>query len=159
MTTWNGADRVPADHPNYAGRPNTWGQRRSNIILQQADVILALGSRLGLQQTGFNWQEFAPLAKVIQVDIDDGELTKGHPRVDLPIVADAAQLLDAISEISLPDFSQWNLFARSVINSIPLSEAANRVAAPFINSYEFVEALSEASDSDDVIIPCSSGGA
>ena len=159
MTTWNGADRIPADHPNYAGRPNTWGQRRSNIVLQQADVILALGSRLGLQQTGFNWQEFAPLAKVIQVDIDEAELTKGHPHVDLPIVADAARLLDTISTISLPDFSQWNVFVRSVINSIPLSETANRVAAPFINSYEFVEALSEAADSDDVIVPCSSGGA
>jgi acetolactate synthase-1/2/3 large subunit len=159
MTTWNGADRIPADHPNYAGRPNTWGQRRSNIVLQQADVILALGSRLGLQQTGFNWQEFAPLARVIQVDIDEAELTKGHPRVDLPIVADAARLLDTISTISLPDFSQWNVFVRSVINSIPLSETANRVTAPFINSYEFVEALSEAADSDDVIVPCSSGGA
>lgn len=159
MTTWNGADRIPADHPNYAGRPNTWGQRRSNIVLQQADVVLSLGSRLGLQQTGFNWQEFAPLAKVIQVDIDEAELTKGHPHVDLPIVADAAIFLEKISSISLQNFSHWNTFVRSVIDSIPLSEEANVVSAPFINSYEFVEALSEAANSDDVIVPCSSGGA
>src|SRR5207245_5333231 len=46
MTTWNGADRVPASHPLYFGRPNTWGQRSANLLLQQADVLIALGTRL-----------------------------------------------------------------------------------------------------------------
>ena len=85
MTTWNGADRLDTDHPAYFGRPNTWGQRSSNVLLQQADLVIALGTRLGLQQTGFNWQQFAPLAVVAQVDIDEAELTKGHPRVDLAV--------------------------------------------------------------------------
>jgi acetolactate synthase I/II/III large subunit len=64
MTTWNAADRIPADHPHYLGRPNTWGQRSSNILIQEADVLVAVGTRLGLQQTGFNWQEFVPLGKL-----------------------------------------------------------------------------------------------
>ena len=84
MTTFNGADRVDNQIANYFGRPNTWGMRYSNILLQQADVIVALGTRLGMQQTGFNWQEFAPLAHLIQVEIDPSELNKGHPRVDEP---------------------------------------------------------------------------
>ena len=71
-TTWNGADKFPNEHPLYAGRSNTYGMRWSNVVLQQADVLIALGTRLGLQQTGFNWQKFAPVAKVIQVDIDLG---------------------------------------------------------------------------------------
>jgi acetolactate synthase-1/2/3 large subunit len=33
MTTYNGADRVPSEHPLYFGRPNTWGQRYANILL------------------------------------------------------------------------------------------------------------------------------
>ena len=80
MTTWNGADRVPADHPLTWGRPNTWGQRGANLLLQQADLAVALGSRLGLQQTGFAWEHFVPNGRVVQVDIDPAELHKGHPR-------------------------------------------------------------------------------
>jgi acetolactate synthase-1/2/3 large subunit len=79
MTTWNGADRIPSDHPLYFGRPNTWGQRSSNVILQQADLLIAIGTRLGIQQTGFNWQEFLPNGKIVRVEIDRAELDKGHP--------------------------------------------------------------------------------
>ena len=67
MTTWNAADRIPASHPMYWGRPQTQGQRAANLLLQQADLVIALGTRLGLQQTGFSWEEFCPLAEVIQI--------------------------------------------------------------------------------------------
>jgi acetolactate synthase-1/2/3 large subunit len=85
MTTWNGADRVAADDANYFGRPNTWGMRYANVLLQQADLVVAFGTRLGLQQTGFNWQGFAPGANVVQFDIDRAELEKGHPVVFFPV--------------------------------------------------------------------------
>lgn len=159
MTTWNGADRLESDHPLYFGRPNTWGQRSSNIILQQADLVVVLGSRLGLQQTGFNWQGFAPLARVVQVDIDDQELKKGHPRLDLAIHADANDLLSHLSSCPSQSWPEWTSFARDVRASLPLSEDSNLVANPYVNTYDFVEALSNAAGPDDVIIPCSSGGA
>jgi len=159
MTTWNGADRLESDHPLYLGRPNTWGQRSSNIILQQADLVVVLGSRLGLQQTGFNWQAFAPLARVVQVDIDDRELKKGHPRVDLSIHADANDVLNRFTAFPSQSWPEWTDFAREVRALLPLSENSNLVADPYINTYDFVEALSDAADPDDVIIPCSSGGA
>jgi len=79
-TTYNGSDRVDSRSSIYFGRPNTWGMRWANVLLQQADLVVAVGTRLGLQQTGFNWQEFAPVGDVIQVDIDNAELEKGHPR-------------------------------------------------------------------------------
>ena len=89
MTTYNGADRVGGDDRTYLGRPNTWGQRSSNIIIQKADLIVAVGTRLGMQQTGFNWQEFGRDATIVQVETDPQELNKGHPDVDLKIQADA----------------------------------------------------------------------
>ena len=85
MTTWNGADRIDSSHPSYLGRPNTWGQRAANLLVAQADVIVAVGTRLGMQQTGFNWQQFGRNAYVVHVDIDRAELEKGHPKIDLPI--------------------------------------------------------------------------
>ena len=76
MTTWNGADRIDASNPRYLGRPNTWGQRAANLLVAQSDLIIAVGTRLGMQQTGFNWQEFGKNAFVVHVDIDQTELDK-----------------------------------------------------------------------------------
>lgn len=159
MTTWNGSDRISANEEFYCGRPNTWGQRSANIILQQADLIVALGTRLGLQQTGFNWQEFAPLAEIVQVEIDETELQKGHPKVDLVIQGDANTLLLSLVNQDLGNHQQWLGFSQQVRQSIPVSEAINATQAGYFNPYEFILWLSKQCASNDVIIPCSSGGA
>jgi acetolactate synthase-1/2/3 large subunit len=159
MTTWNGADRYSSDHANYAGRPNTWGQRSSNLILQQADLVLALGSRLGLQQTGFNWRAFVPLGEVIQVDLDAAELAKPNPQTALAIEADADAFLEALLAHALGDHSEWLTFAQQVRARLPLSEPCNQTPDGFLNPYDMVEQLSRRCDPADHIVPCSSGGA
>jgi acetolactate synthase-1/2/3 large subunit len=161
MTTWNGIDRIDRADPNYFGRPNTWGQRSANIISQSADVLVALGTRLGLQQTGFNWQEFVPHGKVVQVDIDRAELAKGHPRVDVAIHADADDLLPRLLDglVLDPSVDAWRAFAREVIELLPLSEAANAHADGYLDPFDWVLELSELCTADDVVIPASSGGA
>lgn len=160
MTTWNGADRVAADHPLYFGRPNTWGQRYANVLIQQADLIVAFGTRLGLQQTGFNWREFAPLAKVVQVDIDPAELRKGHPRVDLSVEGDADTYLAALSGRSdYPDWGDWISFCRAVRSRLPVDEPWNETGDGYLNPYSFVVALGRQTGDDDIVVPCSSGGA
>ncbi len=158
QATWNAADRLGADEPLYVGRPNNWGQRGANLVLAQSDCIVALGSRLGLQQTGFNWQEFAPVGRVVQVDIDPAELDKGHPVVDVPIVADANGTLRALSTRRFGDYSEWLAYAREVA-ALPLNDPANETAPGYISPFSFVDDLSGLCVADDVIIPCSSGGA
>jgi acetolactate synthase-1/2/3 large subunit len=159
MLTWNAADRIAADHPLYFGRPNTWGMRYSNILLQQADVLLALGTRLGLQQTGFAWQKFIPYGEVIQVDCDPGELVKGHPHVATSICGDANSVLRAIVTSDAGNHNNWVAFCWEVRNSLPLVEAANRTGEGFLSPYVFVEKLSALTSANDVVIPCSSGSA
>lgn len=159
MTTWNGLDRIGSDHPLYWGRPNTWGQRSSNILLQQSDLVIALGTRLGLQQTGFNWQGFAPLAKVIHVDLDEAELTKGHPRIDLAICADAAEVAGAIDVVSDPKWKDWKEFGAKVLALLPRNESTNTHGTQYLSPFDLVEALSEKLTPTEVIVPCSSGGA
>lgn len=159
MTTWNGADRYASEHSNYAGRPNTWGQRSSNIILQQADLVLAIGSRLGLQQTGFNWQQFVPLGDVIQVDLDAAELAKPNPRLAAGIQADADRFLAALLEHPLGDHHEWLTFSQEVRSLLPLSEHCNTTPEGFLNPYSMVEDLSRLCGAGDHIVPCSSGGA
>jgi len=159
MTTWNGTDRVPADEPLYAGRPNTWGQRSANVILQSADLVVALGTRLGLQQTGFNWQEFAPLARVVQVDLDEAELRKGHPHVELAMQADADDVLRALVEAEHGDLDDWLTFCRRAGELLPLDDPGNETALGYLSPHAFVDALSDVLEPSDVIVPCSSGGA
>jgi acetolactate synthase-1/2/3 large subunit len=159
MTTWNGADRYGSDHTNYFGRPNTWGQRYSNILLQQADLLLAVGTRLGLQQTGFNWQAFLPVGKVIQVDIDSAELEKPNPLKDLAIQADANKFLSDLLKQSLGVHIEWLAFCAKVKAALPVSESCNTTPEGFLNPYDMVADLSRLCGEQDQIVPCSSGGA
>lgn len=160
MCTWNGLDRVPEDHPLFLGRPNTWGQRAANILMQQADLLVALGTRLGLQQTGFNWQQFIPVGKVVQVECDRAELEKGHPRVDLPICGDANLVLRHIATLEdLPSYTAWLDFARGVRDAIPPNDPQNHTGHGFVSPYEFVLSLSALCTPADVVVPCSSGSA
>lgn len=166
-TSWNGADLLDYEHALYFGRPNTWGMRWSNVLLQQADVVVAVGTRLGLQQTGFNWHQFAPLACVIHVDLDINEIEKGHPRVDLAVCADAKKFLSALLPLldarRDEDFRQalvtWRSFGRDVQKLLPLCEPENRGDPAFMDPYSFVVQLSESTSGDDIIVPCSSGAA
>ena len=160
MTTYNGADRVGSDFHLYFGRPNTWGMRYSNILLGQADLIVALGTRLGLQQTGFNWQRFAPSAKIIQVDIDELELAKGHPKIEAGFSVDATDCLLGIeARYGNNRFDKWVIFCKEVKKLLPLNEKVNSHHPGYWSPYSFLEKLSTISLWDDVIIPCSSGGA
>ncbi len=159
MTTWNGADRVAADEFNYLGRPNTWGQRSSNMVLQQADFALILGSRLGLQQTGFNWQQFIPKGFVAQIDLDKTELEKGHPKVDMPILGDANQFLSEFLNEKLSPKLDWLIYAKQIRKAIPLSEEINKPREEYISPFDLVKVLSNLCSSTDVIVPCSSGSA
>jgi len=158
-TTWNGADRIGADSPVYVGRPNTWGQRSANLVLQQADLVVAVGTRLGMQQTGFNWQQFVPAGEVVQVDVDQAELSKGHPRVAYPICADATDFLAGLLQQELGNHAEWLSYAREVRATVPLVELVNNTRDGYVSPYVFVDKLAGQCKADDVIIPCSSGGA
>lgn len=161
MTTWNGADRVPTEHPLYAGRPNTWGQRAANILIQQADLVVAIGTRLGLQQTGFAWEEFVPGGRVVQVDIDAAELKKGHPRVDLPLQGDADRFLSTLYGSDLGDSGKWQAwrdFVTFVRAELPLNDPQNVTRPGFVKPYEFAMRLAELAQPDAIVLPGSSGG-
>ena len=159
MTTYNGCDRVASEHPLYFGRPNMWGMRYSNVLLQQADLVVALGTRLGLQQTGFRWEEFVPVGALVQIDCDKAELEKGHPRVDWALCGDANQALRDLAGMDLGTHEPWVAYCREVKAALPLNEACNRTGAGYISPYAFNLALSALAQPSDIVVPCSSGGA
>ncbi len=161
MTTWNGADLIPSDNEMYFGRPNTWGQRYSNVLIQQADLVIAIGTRLGVQQTGFSSDQFVPAGRIVQVDIDEAELEKGHPRIALAIKGDANLLLQSLLRMntSSEDVADWTKFAREVKRKLPLNETTNTTGEEYVSPYVILKELTKVAGVDSIIIPCSSGGA
>lgn len=74
-TAWT-HDLIESNSKYFAGRPGTIGTRPGNFCLQNADLVIVLGSRLNIRQTGFNFSGFAKNAKIVHVDIDKSELDK-----------------------------------------------------------------------------------
>lgn len=161
MLTWNGADRFSASEDMNFGRPNTWGQRYSNILIQQSDLVIAVGTRLGIQQTGFAWDEFVPIGKLIQVDIDIAELKKGHPAVDLAVNSDADAFLQRLLEVDLSEnsWADWVEFCRMVRDLLPVIEPGNVTHGGYVDPFAFMASITKFTSNDDLLIPCSSGGA
>jgi acetolactate synthase-1/2/3 large subunit len=164
MTTWNGADRIKSTRTNYLGRPNTWGQRSANIIIQQSDLIIAIGTSLGLQQTGFNWAEFGKKAKIIHIDIDKFQLNNPHPLKAIKINIDSEIFLTELfleikRQSTTFDFQDWIAFGKSVRNTIPLNDPKNTTNIGYVKPYEFVMTQNQCIDENAILIPSSSGGA
>jgi acetolactate synthase I/II/III large subunit len=162
-STWTGADRISCEYEFYAGRPNTYGMRWANVFQQQADLLIAVGTRLNLQQTGFNYQEFMPVGKIIQVDIDSNELEKPNPGIDLGINMDSGDFLEVLlEELKLENGrdkrQEWLDFLTQVRDTLPVVEDCHMTKGQFVEPYSFINELSLISRSTDVIIPCSSGG-
>lgn len=102
VTTWDGIDEIETDHPLYTGRAGGMGDRAGNFAVQNSDLILAVGNRLSIRQVGFNHETWAREAYVIVNDIDSEELKKPTIHVDMPIWADAKDLLTKLN-MHLPD--------------------------------------------------------
>jgi acetolactate synthase-1/2/3 large subunit len=162
-TTFNGADRVNSDYKYYCGMPNWYGSRWANVILQQSDLIIALGTRLGLMQVGYNWKEFAPLAQIVQIDVDKSELNKGFPRITLPIQGDANQFILEFQNLLISDFeildNEWQKYIMSIRSDLSGPEKINYATPPFIESMKFIDDVMNMTVGDEILIPCSSGAA
>ncbi len=97
VTYWNAIDLIEDDHRLYCGRAGSMGDRPGNWAIQNADLILAVGTRISIRQVGYNWKTWAREAEVIMVDIDPSELKKPTLHVEMPIWADAADFLSRIN--------------------------------------------------------------
>lgn len=100
VTYWNAVDLVEDDYPLYTGRAGNMGDRPGNWAIQNADLILAVGTRISIRQVGYNWKTWAREAEVIMVDIDQAELKKPTLHVEMPIWADAKDFLTKMNKLA-----------------------------------------------------------
>jgi acetolactate synthase-1/2/3 large subunit len=124
--------------------------------VQNADLLLILGSRLNIRQVSYNWQAFAPSAFKIQVDIDPAEFAKPTVRPDLAITADLKRFLPALNQAlatwgPLPAHTEWLNWCKERLLRYPSVMPRQREFAGKINPYHFIEQLFERLDGHDVV--------
>lgn len=112
--TWAARDLMPENDPLAIGGFGTHGTRFANFAVQNADLIISVGSRLDTKATGSPPSSFAREAKLIMVDIDVAEIRKFDQlklRIDIAVSADAGVFLRALCGHArgqnIPDFSEW----------------------------------------------------
>ncbi|MHA1570634.1 MAG: biosynthetic-type acetolactate synthase large subunit [Alphaproteobacteria bacterium] len=100
VTTLLGKSSIPETHPLCLGMGGMHGEAFANHALQEADLIIGIGTRFDDRLTS-TAETFAPKAKVIHIDIEPAEIGK-RIRVDLPIVGDAGNVLRKLVPLVAP---------------------------------------------------------
>lgn len=163
LVTWHGIDLVGSDHPLYVGRAGIYGQRGANFAIQNCDLLLSIGSRLSIPQVGYNYAEFARAAKKIYVDIDPAELHKFSIAPDLSICSDAGVFLDVLLEETAAyrssEISVWRNRCQKWRDQFPVALPEYHQQPTAVNSFTFVDVLSDELSADELIIPGASGTA
>ena len=162
VTAWNAHDVVWEDHPLYAGRPGTIGNRAGNFAVQNSDLLLVLGSRLNIRQIGYAWPSFARAAFKIWIDADDAELRKPTVLPDMPINADLGEALRVLAAKETlpetPDLKVWRARCSDWRKRYPVVLPEYHEKSEPVNPYVFVERLFERLADDEIVI-CADGTA
>jgi acetolactate synthase-1/2/3 large subunit len=148
VTPIMGIDLLHEEHPQAIGRVGTKGTRAGNFAMQNADYILAVGTRLAVSVVGHDYASFAREAKVAVVDIDPVEHQKKTIRIDDFIQADARAFLTALLQRpalqEATPHTAWSDFCREQKRRYPVCLPAYDDDAQGINYYKFVDAMSRA---------------
>ena len=157
VLTWAVADILPSDHPQYVGTFGTHGTRYANFAVQNADLIMSIGSRLDTKATGSPITTFARDAKKIVVDIDPCELGKFERfglQIDLLINVDARKFLRTFNtqvvKMEMPNISGWFQQIAMWKNKYPICKQ-EYYKQENINPYVFVKSLSAEMSENDII--------
>ncbi len=109
-STLMGLGAFPASDPQWLGMLGMHGTYQANLAMNQCDVLVALGARFDDRCTG-RLDAFSPGSRKIHVDIDPSSINK-VVRVDVPIVGDCAQVLEALLAGIAPRAAEIDATAR-----------------------------------------------
>jgi len=105
-TTLMGLGAFPEDHPLSLKMLGMHGTAYANYAVQESDLLIAIGARFDDRITG-DVTKFAPHARILHVDVDPTSISK-NIRVDIPVVGDAADILQGLLErVEQRDRSAW----------------------------------------------------
>lgn len=148
------ADNLYAEHPLYYGNSGNVGPRTGNFILQNSDMILAMGNSLGFRQTGFNLEGFAPDADIIMVDADIEESKKSGLHIMKFIHADLKDFIRKTvkEEYSIYVSQEWLAYCNMLKDRFTPFEGADDIAlGDRVNSYYFWKIFGQYEERDSIL--------
>lgn len=156
VTAISGSDIIWHDHKLCYGKPGICGDRIGNIMVQNSDLLIVLGTRLSIRQVSYAYDLLAPKAYKVMVDIDLAEMYKPTLKIDLPIHANLSEFLDKLDKelegTELPDFSHWLTWGRSIEKALPTLIEDNPKVEGYASSYEFADVLFRHLSDGDVCV-------
>ena len=143
LTSISGIDLIPSDHHLFFGRPGILGERPANFIMQNSDLFVVLGTRMGIRICGYAYDTVAQGATKVMVDVDEAELNKPTFKPDVRIHADVKAFLKMLhAELpSLEAKGDWLDYCRRVKAAYPVVQPAHRERTDYVSSYVLPESI------------------
>lgn len=147
LLTWSAIDIIDHNNPLFFGSPGVYGQRSANFIFQKCDLLITLGTRLTIPQTGYDMKEVARNATIVMVDIDESEFKEF---VDFPIRADCGGFLEKMSGVK-SSCDSWIRECQSIREEFPIVDKNHRDDV-FPNSYKMIQEISNYLKPNQIIV-------
>jgi acetolactate synthase-1/2/3 large subunit len=156
VTAISGSDIVWHDHPLFFGKPGICGDRIGNIMVQNSDLLIIMGTRLSIRQLSYAYDLFAPKAYKVMIDADAAEMMKPTLSIDLKIHAPLDEAIDKLTALTeglvMPDFAKWREWGRELEAKLPTIFDDNPDCEGYTNSYRFADELFKQLDNGDVVV-------
>jgi len=159
LQTWAGVDLVPYEWPHRVGPFGVYGPRLGNFVVQHADLLVCLGTRLSQNLTGGLLNTFAPQAHIVMVDVDQGEMDKFDgrgiriaERIQCRIEDFLDAAITAVKDFKAPEIGPWlatiNHWRAELPDDVPSPPPDDR---GFVDAHHFVRELSAALADDEIV--------
>ncbi|MBQ6200535.1 MAG: thiamine pyrophosphate-binding protein [Prevotella sp.] len=157
VTAISGSDIIWHDHKLCFGKPGICGDRIGNIMVQNSDLLIVMGTRLSIRQVSYAYDLLAPKAFKVMVDVDLAEMQKPTLNIDMPIHVNLSEFIDKMlvaleSENELPKFEKWIEWGRNIEGKIPTLFDDNPDCEGYANSYKFADELFKQLHDGDVVV-------
>ena len=157
VTAISGSDIIWHDHQLCFGKPGICGDRIGNIMVQNSDLLIVMGTRLSIRQVSYAYDLLAPKAFKVMVDIDLAEMQKPTLNIDMPIHVNLSEFISKMlvaleGENELSKFDKWIDWGRNIESKIPTLFDDNPDCEGYANSYKFADELFKQLHGGDVVV-------
>jgi len=156
VSTWTSKDLMSQNDPLYVGNFGLLGERAANFAIQNADLLLVLGSRLSIPNVGYQSYLFSPKSIKIMVDIDENELNKPTINIDYKVKSDLYEFITNLNtelvNKELSNRNDWVKKTQTWKYKYPVFQPEYKYNTDRINSFYFIEVLSEKLTDNNIVV-------
>lgn len=146
-------DIINNDYSYYAGRFGILGQKTSNHLIQESDLVICLGSRLNPKMIGYDSLKFAPVANKFIVDIDINELNKLNlSQTTYKWNIDLKDFFTLTKHINIPQIKDWQQHVINKRATETLVLQKHKQLKNYTSTYYFSEKLQKYLSDDSIIV-------